>query len=1276
MGEDFNTPRDVKEIFRNISPGFQNYLVIAQRFSKTQKHFYVGVEHIFAAFLSESKSLIRKILSEEKTNWKKRVQELLVKAYNPQKKQQIWEGYLVTPRVQRLWHEAIQSTRFKDTAEVNEAHVLLQFLEDPECFPFRWLETEAYSIEDLKRKITKEAFPDEAASAAGEEEAAPVDAKKAKKPKEVKDTRDTKEEKKTPVPERPAELQKTISISELFKRDDEMHASMEDTIRLKADFLKEMSAQRKAKTEAKDEFIQIGDSKVSIKYLHEKGVGERVLAKIKDISARLGRFPEMIMFESKEIAFDELLELGLDDNSFCDILEMAEEHFGDSTPQRTRFLEEEEAPPQLVEPFGPATLPPSLQPFEEPFGPPTLPGALQPVPASEHPGVSSRQPYDYQEKDENPYGYKTKELSTNMLREVTDDFLLDNIDVGDVATRLRKDKEVVQPPPRQPAQTPQNLFGHVQEAPSRGASPPPEASRAYDPFGILNDTPEPTKSLPDNLSFGQSAGKSPPQEMGFPYSNTEDSGYRAPRQGEYEVPIGGFLPSQADPFGLGSKERENPAPKSEPVRPFGRIMEPTGSEVEQIKPFTRQRNAMPSQPEAQRYQAIPPQEPFSPPTESAKPIGRPAEGAYPLFEPTKPVGKPPEPAYPPFEQPKPFSGRGPDSPLPRAGAAISSNRPPEHHFPLVDPARPPARGPEPAYPQAGAVRFQEKTPEPFFPTKEPAPPPARPPEPVSAENVLPPMAWDVEPVFGIQESVVSATAEPGPIFPQAEPMRPIEKRPEPPAFKPPAARGNIEVLPEPLVPSERPDSLIFVDESVPVWKMGLQRRITLSEMKGKMLLHEKIFVPPVESAAESPYVEKAIEGRVMPPDAPHSSSGGMESPHKYIAAEARTRELAPQAGAHPQAKAPDAKAPAPKTPVANTPPEKPPASKQPRARPVAAQNVLEDYMPEFPAESGADGIRSDTLEIPPIDFDEGEQDELLAMFPGNSFGEKEKVKAQAQRPGEAQRPPERDEENPVDGLLSNLTIKMISEIYPGELWDPTEADDICRGIVSCKTLASLVSRSPLKSKKILKYLLSELKHRKDPSLMRGAGVFYFDIERLKSISYEKVVASMNKIKSYLEGRKGAILVALEIGFLIQHTGLRKLTEELFYHLLTHGIRCICSMNAREYDSTVASREESKRLYFPFSVKDVTMLQARSFLKSAAPTLEKEMEIAIDPALLEQAAELAYKHLETAVFPEALIIAFRKASHVKKEEFGDMGFEEIESITKKDFLYIVSDSSFL
>ena len=93
MSEVVSVPRELKDVFKGVSAEVQTYLNTAQKFSKQQKHFYIGVEHLFAAFLSEHKSLIRRILSDDKSNWKKRVQDLLMKAYNPSKKNTTMAGY-------------------------------------------------------------------------------------------------------------------------------------------------------------------------------------------------------------------------------------------------------------------------------------------------------------------------------------------------------------------------------------------------------------------------------------------------------------------------------------------------------------------------------------------------------------------------------------------------------------------------------------------------------------------------------------------------------------------------------------------------------------------------------------------------------------------------------------------------------------------------------------------------------------------------------------------------------------------------------------------------------------------------------------------------------------------------------------------------------------------------------------------------------------------------------------------------------------------------------
>ncbi len=116
------------------------------------------------------------------------------------------------------------------------------------------------------------------------------------------------------------------------------------------------------------------------------------------------------------------------------------------------------------------------------------------------------------------------------------------------------------------------------------------------------------------------------------------------------------------------------------------------------------------------------------------------------------------------------------------------------------------------------------------------------------------------------------------------------------------------------------------------------------------------------------------------------------------------------------------------------------------------------------------------------------------------------------------------------------------------------------------------------------------------------------------------------------------------------------------------------MRPQEYQKIVQQQEAGKAIYLPFMLKDPTINEARLFIVQSGEAIERELQIKIDPQLLDNAAEIAYKFLSNHIFPEVIIEAFRKASHFKKEEFGDMGLDEFECIDKKDFLYILSDFS--
>lgn len=141
------SPVSVDQFFEYLAPDMQNYLVIAKKYSKQFKHYFIGVEHFFAAFLFENSSMIRRFINQPKLNWKKKINDFLQKTYAPLPNAKIpWPGYLVTPRMQMIWKAAVDLTRFKDVSEVKEAHVLMAMMSDSKTIASQWVEKENYWI--------------------------------------------------------------------------------------------------------------------------------------------------------------------------------------------------------------------------------------------------------------------------------------------------------------------------------------------------------------------------------------------------------------------------------------------------------------------------------------------------------------------------------------------------------------------------------------------------------------------------------------------------------------------------------------------------------------------------------------------------------------------------------------------------------------------------------------------------------------------------------------------------------------------------------------------------------------------------------------------------------------------------------------------------------------------------------------------------------------------------------------------------------------------------
>ncbi|MCQ2735933.1 MAG: Clp protease N-terminal domain-containing protein, partial [bacterium] len=152
-------PQKADTFFKNLSPSMASFYNEAKKLSKKYEHFFIGQEHFLAAFFLNNNSVIRKYPRNPKWNAKKKIETLLKSSYAAQKNGCNWfkqNGFLVNPRMQDSWSEAVGRTKFKDSAEVHEIHVLYGIFERPNKPIVDWLEQEGLYNEAAIKSFLEE----------------------------------------------------------------------------------------------------------------------------------------------------------------------------------------------------------------------------------------------------------------------------------------------------------------------------------------------------------------------------------------------------------------------------------------------------------------------------------------------------------------------------------------------------------------------------------------------------------------------------------------------------------------------------------------------------------------------------------------------------------------------------------------------------------------------------------------------------------------------------------------------------------------------------------------------------------------------------------------------------------------------------------------------------------------------------------------------------------------------------------------------------------------
>lgn len=169
-----NFPLPSKDFFGGMSPDISDYIKSAESLSKKSKHNFISVEHLLGAFLQNKNSLLRKHHKDLKFNWNKKVMEMLQIAHEVAKPH--WKDILVTPRLQNLWDEAVERTRYKDSLHIKEVHLMWTLIAQEDSYAYKWLKNEHLVPESFVVMLKNELEQESGAAAAEEKEEAPATA--------------------------------------------------------------------------------------------------------------------------------------------------------------------------------------------------------------------------------------------------------------------------------------------------------------------------------------------------------------------------------------------------------------------------------------------------------------------------------------------------------------------------------------------------------------------------------------------------------------------------------------------------------------------------------------------------------------------------------------------------------------------------------------------------------------------------------------------------------------------------------------------------------------------------------------------------------------------------------------------------------------------------------------------------------------------------------------------------------------------------------------------
>ena len=198
----------------------------------------------------------------------------------------------------------------------------------------------------------------------------------------------------------------------------------------------------------------------------------------------------------------------------------------------------------------------------------------------------------------------------------------------------------------------------------------------------------------------------------------------------------------------------------------------------------------------------------------------------------------------------------------------------------------------------------------------------------------------------------------------------------------------------------------------------------------------------------------------------------------------------------------------------------------------------------------------------------------------------------------------------MNEILINVNNAGLQEMYPGDLWDEKEALSVSRAILTSHNHSLLISKSMIKAGKAVPHLKERIAESG-----KEIQLYMLRCEKLSQHTDVEITNHFNSIKELFSSKKGVMLLSFDFAYVAGRASLDEALFTFLKHLFSKKINCLFSMNQQEHKSFSSIMARTEMLFKTIPISDVTVSQAKDFLKASKEVIERELKISIEPALM-------------------------------------------------------------